>query len=181
MLTVGSLDQAFKIYWDEQVKCRKGRAYYALLHLTVCLPDVCAALQSADGKTTGPRYRAWSDEYLTNPMLTGSERWEMRCKVLHEGRASIPAGRYDGFSFSQPAATGEVDHLRLDGKTLILDVGKLADEMKGAVETWIGRLEASSTAEASNTAKNLPSLIQVRHFPLPGVTGIRPIIINRSS
>jgi len=186
MLTKSSLNSAFKIYWDEMVRCRKGRAYYALLHLTVCLPDICAALQSANGETKGARYKAWCDQYLTNPKLTGAERWDMRCKVLHQGRASIPPGRYDGFSFSQPAATGEVDHERLDGKTLILDVGKISDEMKTAVEAWISRLESNlSGADALNTAKNLPSLIQVRQFPLPGtkpgVSSIQPIVINRSS
>src|SRR6266496_3477739 len=173
MLTPGKLDGAFKIYWDEMKRCRTGRAYWALLHVTVCLPDICAALQSANGETTGVRYTAWCDQYLTNPMLTGSERWQMRCKVLHQGRASIPAGRYDGFSFAQPALTGEIDHMRLAGKTLVLDVGKIAEEMKGAVERWIQHLESNlSGTEATNAAKNLPSLIQVRQFKLPSVATV---------
>src|SRR5207253_11225355 len=116
------------------------------------LPDICAALQSLKGETTGPLYTAWCDQYLTNPNLTGSERWQMRCKVLHQGRASIPSGRYDGFSFAQPAITGQVDHMRLDGKTLVLDVGKMAEEMNDTVRRWIQHLESNpSAAEAANT------------------------------
>lgn len=183
MLAKGAVNSAFRLYWDEMDRCRDGKAYYALLHLTVCLPDICAALQSSNGETSGNKYKTWCDQYLTNPKLTGAERWDMRCKVLHQGRASIPPGRYDGFSFAQPAANGEVDHERLDGTTFILDVGKMAEEMKAAVEAWITKLESNLSAnDAVNAAKNLPSLIQVRKFTLPGKPGLSPpVIINRSS
>src|SRR2546428_896437 len=100
-LALGSLDKAFQIYWDEMDRCRKHKAYWALLHDTVCLPDICAALQSANGEATGPRYAGWCDQYLVDPIISGAERWEMRCKVLHVGRASISKSkRYDGFSFA---------------------------------------------------------------------------------
>ena len=179
MLKIGQLDGAFTVYWDEMDRCRKGRSYWSLLHVTVCLPDICAALQSAKGETTGALYRSWCDQYLTNPKLTGAERWEMRCKVSHQGRASIPPGRYDGFSFAQPAPTGQVDHMRLEGKTLVVDVGKMAEEMKDAVQQWIQQLESNpSGPEAVNTEQNLPSLIQVRQSKHPAV---QTIIINRSS
>ena len=187
MLTLGLLDPAFRIYWDEMDRCRSARAYWALLHVTVCLPDICAALQSADGETKGALYVAWCDRYLIDPLLAGSERWQMRCRVLHQGRASIAAQRrYAGFSFAQPAANGKVDHRRLEGATLVLDVGMLAAEMKTGVEQWIQHLEVHpSSVVAANTQRNLPSLIQVRQFPLPPTPGVplpvTPTIINRSS
>lgn len=179
MLKTGQLGPAFQIYWDEMARCSTGRSYWALLHVTVCLPDICAALQSVKGETTGALYKGWCDQYLIDPKLTGAERWEMRCKVLHQGRASIPPGRYDGFSFAQPALTGHVDHLGLEGKTLVLDVGKMADEMKAGVEKWIQHLESDlASVEATNTGKNLPSLIQVRQFKHPYVP---TAVIMRSS
>ena len=187
MLTSRLLDPAFRIYWDEMDLCRPVRAYWALLHVTVCLPDICAALQSADSETKGGLYVAWCDQYLVDPVLSGSERWQMRCKVLHQGRASIAAqGRYDGFSFVQPAANGQVDHKRLEGTTLVLDVGMLAGEMRAGVEQWIKHLEMHpSSVEAANAQRNLASLIQVRQFPLPPIPGVplpvTPTIINRSS
>lgn len=186
MLTPGSLDSAFRLYWDEIECCRSARAFWALLHVTVCLPDICASLQSADAETKGPLYVRWCDQFLSDPLLSGSERWQMRCKVLHQGRASITPGRYAGFSFAQPASTGEVDHKRLEGTTLVLDVGMLAAEMRAGVEQWIQYLEVhQSSAEASNTQRNLPSLIQVRQFPLPQAPGaplsVTPTIIRRSS
>ena len=186
MLTPGLLDPAFRIYWDEMDRCRSVRAYWALLHVTVCLPDICAALGSADGETKGARYVAWCDQYLAEPVLSGSERWQMRCKVLHQGRASIAGGRYAGFSFAQPAANGQVDHRRLEGATLVLDVGMLAAEMTAGVRQWIQRHETNpSTSVAAYIERNLPSLIRVRQFPLPPTAGaplpVMPTIINRSS
>lgn len=187
MLTPGILDPAFRIYWDEMDRCCSARTYWALLHVTVCLPDICAALQSRDGETKGPRYVAWCDRYLVDPLLSGAERWQMRCKVLHQGRASINApGRYDGFSFAQPASNGRVDHRRLEGSALVLDVGMVAGETRTGVEQWIRHLEANPVSvEAVNAHRNLPSLIRVRQFPLPPVPGVLPAvtatIINRSS
>ena len=88
MLTPGSPGQAFSAYWQDMDRCRNARAFWSLLHVTICLPDICAALQSENGETKGARYISWCDKYLLNPMLSGSERYQMRCKVLHQGRAS---------------------------------------------------------------------------------------------
>jgi len=186
MLTPGLLDRAFRIYWDEMDRRRSARAYWALLHVTVCLPDICAALESADGETKGARYVAWCDQYLPDPLLSGSERWQMRCKVLHQGRASIAGGRYAGFSFAQPAANGQVDHRRLERATLVLDVGTLAAEMTAGVRKWIQRHEMNlSSPEVAHIQRNLSSLIRVRQFPLPPTPGaplpVIPAIIIRSS
>lgn len=174
MLAPGTLHAAFTTYWSDMDRCRNAGAYWALLHVTVCLPDICAALESADGETTGSRYVAWCERYLPDPLLSGAERYRMRCKVLHQGRATTdqPACRYVGFSFGQPAATGEVDHRRVDGLALNLDVGLLADEMKQSVTRWIRYLESNlGGPEALNVVRNLPSLVQVRQLAFPAPLG----------
>jgi hypothetical protein len=112
----------------------------------------------------------------------------MRCKVLHQGRASIDRTgcRYESFSFAQPVPTGEIDHLRIEGSTLILDVGQLADEVRRGVEHWIQAIEANPVRrEWLNTEQNLPTLVQVRQLPMPRPTvnsSIGPsVLIARSS
>jgi hypothetical protein len=186
VLTHGRLDSAFALYWSDMDRCRQAAAYWSLLHVVVCVPDICAALESSSGETSGPRYMAWCDRYLVDHRLTGTERWLMRCKVLHQGRASTGRpGRYTGFSFAQPAPSGQTDHLRVEGSTLVLDVGRLADEMKVGVESWIRQLEADrSRAQAVHVERNLASLVQVRQSPLPSVPGVPvsvPLVINRTS
>lgn len=163
MLKQQSLKSAFQTYWDDMERCRLAKAYWSLLHVTVCLADICAALEAPNGKATGKRYVDWCDKYLVNPLLVGAERYNMRCKVLHQGRATTDKNeRYTGFAFGQPSDTGDVDHMRTEVGTLHLDVGELAKETKQGVEAWIYWLNGNPTSpEAINVEKNLPSLVRV--------------------
>ena len=163
MLKRGLLHKAFQTYWKDMERCRGAKAYWCLLHVTVCLPDICAALQSTDGESKGNRYIVWCDQWLAHAALSGVERWAMRCKVLHQGRASTGMHkRYTAFAFGQPHDTGTVDHMRVDSTTLHLDVGALAAETQQAVARWIEWLEANpSSSEARNVEKHLPSLVRV--------------------
>lgn len=190
MLKTGVLAPAFKVYRDEMQVCLSSKAYWALLHVTVCLPDVCAALQSNDGEANPSRYKYWCDVYFNDPRLNnfrGVELYEIRCKVLHQGSASAKKGQYAGYSFAQPSSSGAIDHGRLDGTTLIVDVGELSKKVEDAVESWIAVLESKPNGtEATNTDKNLKTLVQVRQFPIPPQAGqtmsISSIdIINRTS
>jgi len=163
MLKAGTLASAVQPYWEDMERCRQANAYWSLLHVAACLPDICAALESANGEATGQRYIDWCDKHLINPKLSGAERYRMRCKVLHQGRTSTDKpGRYVGYAFGQPADTGVVDHMRVESGTLHLDVGELACETRQGVDAWIRWLEANSaSAEAVNVEKNLRTLVRV--------------------
>jgi hypothetical protein len=175
------LEQQFSTYWDEMAKCQKAGAYWALLHVTVCLPDICAALESADGESKGWKYKAWCDRFAADPLLTSEERWHMRNRLLHQGRAKSTGGRYSGYSFSSPAATGRVDHRRVDGTVLHLDVGELAKEMKEAVQRWIESLDASpKSSKATNVRSNLASMVEVTRT-LVSPPGMPPYVTARSN
>ena len=80
--------EAFDLYWDEMKRCREAEAWWALLHVTVCLPDICAALEADNGETSLAKYVEWCNACLPNPKLSGEERYRGRCKVLHQGRAT---------------------------------------------------------------------------------------------
>ena len=189
MLIPGLINSKFMTYWAEMDLCRRAGAYWALLHIAVCLPDICSALQAPNGETKGHLYIAWCNRHLSDPLLKGDERWAMRCKVLHQGRASTGGqGRYAGFSFGQPAPGGQVSHGPVDsGGTLSLDVGLLSDGVRHGVDHWIQELEANpNRAKATNTERNLGSLVQVRQFTVPTPGPIMPggpsfVIINKTS
>lgn len=157
------LERRFRTYFDDIQKCVAAGAYWSLLHVVACLPDICAALQAPDGESSGQRYIAWCDTFASDSMLSGAERWRLRCKVLHQGRASTDQpGRYTGYAFGKPASTGEVDHKRVDGTVLHLDVGEMAREASKSVTTWIEWLAANPrSSEAGNVRNNLSSMVQV--------------------
>src|SRR5205085_9391094 len=139
---------------QDMERCRVVRAYWCLLHVVVCLPDICAALQSPNGENKKPKYIAWCDQYLKDAFLSSAERYYMRCKVLHQGYASTdPPSRYTGFAFGQPSDSGVIDHKRAENDILHLDVGEFARETWAGVNSWISRLESNPTVtEARNVA-----------------------------
>jgi hypothetical protein len=168
MLQPGILTPAFQPYWDDMERCRQAKAYWSLLHVTACLPDICAALESDDGEAKRARYIDWCDRYVPNPLLSGDERYRMRCKILHQGRSSTEKpGRYTGFSFGQPSDSGYVDHMRVDVGVLHVDVGELACETVQGVMRWIEWLEKhANSREALNVETNLRSLVRVSQCPV---------------
>jgi hypothetical protein len=189
MLKKGDLSTAFKVYWDDAKRCLEAKAYWCLLHVTACLPDVCAALQSRNGKTDSEKYKKWSDKYFKHDALTkltGHERYVIRCIVLHQGRArAAKEVRYRGFAFGQPDACGRPDHLRIDGRTLHVDVAELSRETREAMRAWIVELESNPTsAKASYAAKNLRLLVHVSNQSVPLATcGPKPVVtvINKTN
>ena len=169
MIALEDLDNAFEIYWKDMDCCKSVGAYWSLLHVTVCLPDICAALRSEDGRTSRTLYEKWCNDYLKDPLISSSERYEMRCRVLHQGTASIKCSdRYKGFAYTKPALNGQTDHKRIDGQTLILDVGLLYVDVRNGVNQWISYILANAgSPEACNIIRNLPSLVQTRTASIP--------------
>ena len=145
--------------------CRQHRAYWALLHITVCLPDICAALESESGRAKWKKYEDWCERYLTHPMLSAAERYDIRCLVLHEGRTETKEPvRYERYSFGQPTYAGQTDHMRVDERTLHIDVDRLSQEVQNAAGRWIKEMEAESSGHRGKyVAANLSSLVRVEH------------------
>lgn len=181
MLNANDLEEAFNTYWDDMARCRTAKAYWSLLHVTVCLPDICAALQSNDGGAKRAHYRQWCGRWMPNPKLPPEDRYCMRCKVLHEG-SSRGCGQHPGFIFGQPASTGQVDHLNVHATGKItIDVGELAEDTKIGVTKWVDWLRTNPTSnDAQNVAKNFPSLVHVTIEPVfVQEAGVKGVLISR--
>ena len=81
-----------------------GGLFYLSLSSTLALPDVCAALSSPDGETSGKLYKQWYKDNVVPPQfadLTAEECYKFRCKVLHQGssRSDLADGRYEQIIF----------------------------------------------------------------------------------
>jgi hypothetical protein len=169
---MSQLSQAFQVYWEEMRRCRKSIAYWSLLHLTLCLPDICAALQSPSGKTDGTKYRNWCKRWFPSGKLSADERREMRNKILHQGRSTGASIRYIRFAFYSPPDSGHIQHLHDQAGVLYVNVDELAKETKSAVERWIADLDSNPTkTKAVNAFSNLSSLVKVVDVP---TTNTRP-------
>ena len=75
--------------------------WYSALYLALTLPDICARLESDDGKSNRTKFIAWYDTYMADkynkrmaggrihPFLNGNDLYALRCAMLHEGGSEI--------------------------------------------------------------------------------------------
>lgn len=175
-MTAADLERAFKTYFDEIDRCISSKCYWALLHLVVVLPDICAALESPTGDAgSGGPYRAWCKENFAGGYLSAEDRYEIRCCLLHQGRTTVNRGRYTSYSFVQPSPSGGVAHnwVTESERNITLDVGQLARETVSAMRTWFLKvLLPINGARLENVKRNLPALAREKPKALSISTGL---------
>jgi hypothetical protein len=172
MPTLEELEKAFSVYFDEIERCRKAECYWALLHVVVALPDICAALESDDGRTSGAKYVSWCNRFPATEIMNGDDWWEVRCLVLHQGRTKTRDGRFYKFVRPNPAARA---HQVVWGSrdTIALDVGEMSNDIAKSIRAWFQYLQGPYLEDVrAKVQKNLGSLVIVREAELPGISGI---------
>ena len=162
------LEKAFKAYFETMELCVKGRAYWALLHVLVVIPDICAAMEHADGEAKEGRYRNWCKRYLSDPRMKPEDWYRLRCLVLHQGRTRDHRGKsqYDCFRFGHlREETISNMHLKVesgpDRRLIHLDVSALWKEVRRAVDDWFVYIEKEASDKVvKNVERNVQSLAQ---------------------
>src|SRR5690625_2090972 len=79
--------------------------YQLALSLTLCLPDICGALESENGYATGTKYKAWFDRYVKQKYpntLTADDCYYFRCSFLHQGTTEHKKSNYKKIIFTEP-------------------------------------------------------------------------------
>jgi hypothetical protein len=165
MLTRSSLEKIFRVYFDEIERCIDGKCYWAVLHVILVLPDVCGAMETDDGEATPQKYKNWCKRYLADKLINSDDWYRMRCIILHQGRTLDEKAQYSAFAFGQPSQTGSTVHrcvkFEPHGKVLQLDVGRMADEMRVAINKWFEAIENNEQPSFNtNVSKNAGQLVQ---------------------
>lgn len=138
------------------------------LHGTLALPDICAALASPGGRTSGERYRTWFRDNLSGsyPLLDPEDCWQLRCGVLHTGRSQ--AQNYTRVVFTLPNQQQLMVHNNVINGALNLDLETFCADMIAAVRAWRGTTSADPNYQA-----NLPNLLQLHPVGLsPYIVGV---------
>ena len=60
-------------FLDQADAAAKARLYYVALLAALAIPDVCGAMEAADGLATKPRYVSWFDRYVASRYRIGSQ------------------------------------------------------------------------------------------------------------
>ncbi len=186
MTTVAELESAFRLYFEEVKLCIRRRCWWALLHVLVVLPDICAAMESDDGRASARRYRDWCNRYLDGSILSPDDRYDLRCRVLHQGTTRASQGKYESYSFvySEYLETHRKHTLDLVAPgDLALDLEELADETVLGIRRWFEDLQHTDRADdRRRVEQNLPSLVclRVQETGLPVVGGVEVAFLTSS-
>lgn len=156
----------------------EARLYYLSLFVALCIPDICGALESEDGQTTGKQYKAWLNEYLVKARpdkygdrLSAEHIWQFRCALLHQGRTKHDAGEYKRILFFEPGVVTGIHGVhccivgsKTEDKSLMIDLQQFCTDIIVSTKTWL-----AANRENKNYIANYEKLIK-RH-----PNGISPV------
>jgi hypothetical protein len=142
------VEKSMDRFTDAIRKSLEAKNWYSALYLSLTIPDICARLESEDGKTNGQKYAAWFERYMAdnyrhaigsdpNPhtFLSGNDCYALRCALLHEGASDITTQRcreaVDKFHFTVVGS-----HCNQFDSILQLDVPTFCNEICDSTEKW---------------------------------------------
>jgi len=151
-----------------------SQAYYLALYSSLTIPDICGAMESADGQATKHKYIDWFDRYVAakyftfgSATLTGEVCYFYRCAVLHQGRAQHPKLGFSRILFVEPSTTTNVFHNNVLNNALNIDVSIFCSDILAGAEAWLQITEGSQ-----NYQRNFSLFMQ--RYP----TGLPPYIVG---
>ena len=176
MVQAKDLERAFSLYFTELDRCQAAKCYWALLHLAVALPDICAALEFGSDASVGDRYIRWCESnFASNPKLMPHHRYQIRNALLHEGSTLLrdkgSQVNYKSVSYVDPNATDHDVHLLVGpaGTNVALNAFSFVDETRQAVRLWFEDLQ-HDPKRCAVVEQNLPRLAR-RQMK----TSVRPV------
>jgi hypothetical protein len=151
--TIEQLKNDFDLYLSEIEKCERTKCFWALLHVLLALPDVCASLETNPASPkpkVGDRYVKWCETYLPRSATTSaSDRYQMRNALLHSGSTTAKnlgethRTNYAHFSYVDPETFDVAVHdtTNPDRTVLNVHVTAMAAETKQALASWFSALQ----------------------------------------
>lgn len=115
----------------------KAGLYLTSLSSSVMIPDICSALESNDGKTSGAKYKVWVDEYISpkyGGTVTGEVVYKLRCALLHQGKFNHDYPNYDKILFQLPNSF--MTHNVLIGNALTLNIQQFCEDLVNGYFAW---------------------------------------------
>ncbi|OPA28911.1 hypothetical protein BHL47_16430 [Bacillus cereus] len=111
--------------------------YHLSLGIALCIPDICAGLQSDDGKTSGKKYKEWYNNYVADKLrLSADDCYYFRCSFLHQGSTQHEKSKYKKIIFIEPGAPF-VLHNNVMNDVLNIDVRIFCKDLIESARQWL--------------------------------------------
>ncbi len=148
----------------------QGLHYLALMG-ALALPDICGALASANGKASGPKYKAWLKAYVPEQAADADSIYGLRCSLLHQGQTMPHGGTFPIACTFPPGGLHNLSTVVNGEQVGWLAIDMFVAEVTTGAERWLAQFGTSNTV-----VRNLEKFARYRPEGLPPhVTG-RPVI-----
>ena len=132
------LEQTFK---EIEIAVSNG-LYSIALGMTLCIPDICAALESGNGKTEGNKYRKWYRNNVGEELfLSAEDCYFFRCAFLHQGTTEHEKMTYNKVVFTIPNEHNIVAHNNIFNDALNLDIVLFSQTIIKAAREWLIKVQ----------------------------------------
>ena len=165
-----------EVFLNEISLALDHKLYYLAVSTALAIPDMCSAVESADGRAYFKKYWAWYDKWLqpSYPEISNKDMYLLRCSVLHTGVLHHEGSQYSRIIFTPDegfAAHRVVIGNGTEKKALSLDATFFCLDVIDAAERWY-----ESEKNHPHVLANLPRLLQYRGGGLePYIAGV-PVI-----
>jgi hypothetical protein len=129
--------------------------YIPALFTALALPDICGAVDSADGRASGASYKTWFDAHVGDKyklgdwvFLDGDGCYYFRCSLLHQGSSIHPKQSYSRIEFIEPGSTKSEAHCVIIDNTLVIDVVTFCRDLVAGARTWLATKTGDQQAKA---------------------------------
>lgn len=143
-------------------------SYYTGLMTLLNIPDICGALSSENGESSGVKYKAWFDRYVSfnyQGRFNGESCYRLRCGTLHQGKAMHEKMGYSRIIFMPPSTS--FFHNNIISDAFNLDLIRFANEMIDGLNSWFQESENSEFFKRN-----------FQHFLRVYPDGLKPYIVG---
>lgn len=128
-------------FLEQILKALDCNLYYLALQSTLSLPDICSALISPNGMTSGSQYINWYNTYAKEPgslSINGEDCYKFRCSAIHQGSTQHARSSYSRILFIEASrANGIIIHNTVLNDALNIDLRVFCENMVQSVVKWL--------------------------------------------
>lgn len=172
------LEQDMEKFTESIRRSIAAENWNAALFMALTLPDLCGAIAYPDIEHSGPRYKHWFNENLSDlnktiiggeevVFLTASDCWALRCSLLHAGTADISEQRAQEVLNKFEFTTMGMHRIRTE-RILTLNVSMFCEEVCDAVEAWYEACKGDPRVQ-----DRVSKILKIREKPFSPIPGVQ--------
>jgi len=132
---------------DEILKAIDAGLNSVPIFMSAAIPDMCAALESDDGRSTAVKYQAWFEKWAAHRMslMTAEDCYSLRCGLIHQGRLGGLKGAVSRVVFPLPnPAFVTLANCKFND-VYVYDISRFCSDMISSSNDWWQASKDNST------------------------------------